>query len=215
MKDEKDGTCTIRLTWTQGSVLAIVAEVLRIGAACPMSTHVQLSVVDMKTDKSTEADTPSVDEGDSVGKNAEVLTVTLRSSYRMYGIDWDNAISGIVEAKLRLFRENRSVRWKLHYVMVILPDLAGGKKPNMYVVREFTNADHYRALIQDPGTFYSERANSEAVDRSSNAPDLLRLSQLILNDEVAPWEGWGPKEEPASVKKPHWLKRRFSWLCRW
>ncbi len=221
MKPENSNLSTLKTTRTQGQVMALLTEALRIDAGCSMETHVYLCEVDMRmhsSDVFQPGDTPSIDEIDCKSGTSEVLTVAISARSYMYGVDWNNPITGSVEAKLRLFRERKHAPWRLHYIMLILPNLFGGKKPSMYVVREFSSSDHLDQLLKDPGKFFKEYATGEANDRSGNAHDLLRLSQLMLNDQVVPWEVLHPKavvQAPTEkIAEPGWFRNLIKRLLR-
>ena len=220
MNDQNKDTSTLKITRTQGQVLALLSQVLRIDSGSSMSTHVHIIEADVKTTKSDvflQGDTPCIDEIDCQSGTAEVLHAVAKGYYYMYGDEWNGAITGTFEAKLRLFREYRTAPWKLHYVLVILPHLFGGKKPTMHVLREFSAESDLKKLLEDPGRFYSEWASGPAVDRSSNMHNLPRLSQLILNDKVTSWEELHPKAAEASddaSAKPTWRQRLGHWLLQ-
>jgi hypothetical protein len=211
---EKGNTSTLKTTRTQGQVAALLAEAMLANSGNDMRTHVLLCQVDMITEKSDvfeEGDTPCVDEANCKVGTAEVLKVVIKAHFYMYGKDWNNAITGAVQAKLRLFRESRSSPWKLHYVMFIEPGLHNGRVPEMHVVREFRDGEQLKAILDDPGKFYDEYADGKAIDRSGNSLHLLRLSQLILNDRVVPWEVLHPvvPDEPKKEVKKSGFRKFF------
>lgn len=209
--ERKQNKSSLKITRTQGQVAALLAEAMLHDD--DMTTHIYFCQFDMRLEKSDvfeEEDTPCVDEANYKVGTAQVLNAVIKAQYYMYGHDWNNAITGTVQGKLRLFRKNKISPWKLHYVMSVLPDLHNGLVPEMHVVRAFRDSADLESLLEDPGKFYDEYARGRAIDRSGNSSRLLRLSQLMLNDEVMPWEALHEKapEAPKNVKKS-WFRRFF------
>lgn len=211
--ERKEKTSTLKITRTEGQVIALLLEAM-LANDDSMDTYAYLCQVDMKMKRSDvfeEGDTPCVDEANCKVGTAQVLNAVIKAYYYMYGEEWNNAITGVVEAKLRLFRESKRSPWKLHYVMFIYPHLFNGRVPEMLVVREFKDSADLESLLENPGRFYDEYARGRAIDRSGNSSRLLRLSQLMLNDEVMPWEVLHPKapDEPKKEVKKSWFRRFF------
>lgn len=214
-------TLTMKNTRDQGLILALVSEMMVINCASGASSRAYLSQIDMKTTRSTSrflsSDTAAL-EGSYVEKRpVEVITATVRALSTICGADWDSTINGVVEAKVRMFRAGRHQPWKLHYIMLILPDLYSGNIPSLYVIHEFGNSNRLKEILADPGKFHTEFASGEAIDRSGNAGNMLRMSQLILGDRPTPWEELHSKASKLSdgaSEKPSWLQRLVARLLK-
>ena len=207
MKTKEDTiTCTLKTTRDQSLIQTLVGEALRINCGGSPAVRVYLDQVDMKTirsksDLSTSTARIEVDYT-AAGKQVEVLTATVAAQFTMCDPDWNNSITGSVEAKLRMFRPYRNAPWTLHHIMLIQPDLYQGKRPSLYVMQEFCNKDALCELLERPGKFHKEYADAATTDRTANAGDLLRLSQLILGERLAPLEPRTSKLEPLLESVP-------------
>ena len=202
MKNNGENTVarTLKTTRDQGLVQIIVAEALRINCGCSLAVHVYLDQVDMRTVRSESGCSMGrarIEADYAVaGKCAEVLTVTVAAQFTMCDLSCSSSITGSVEAKLRMFRPHQNAPWKLHHIMLIHPDLHLGRSPSVYVMQEFCDQEALKELLDRPGKFHREYADTAGIDRTANAGDLLRLSQLILGERVAPLEPRTSKSEP-------------------
>lgn len=182
-------------TNTQGLAATLLTYAISTSTGMGCKVPITLVQTDMTTENGFETLDTSTDpwrwqydtciaETEPGWDKSEALFVKIKATYIICSPEWNSPVTGTVEAKMRIVRKHWKSMWKLHYLMLIFPDLSQGHIPTVYVRNQFKNIRMFEMMMQNPGRIYTTFGRTNGQGRCNESADcatFMKMCDLIEN----------------------------------